>query len=326
MFPVLRSMLGASAVALSALVAAPYAAVHAQEITVYSAGPAGLARGLSEGFTKATGTQVKLFQATTGKVMARIEAERANPQVDVLISASWSSAVDLKARGDLAAYESPNAAQVPDVLKDSHYVAQGAAAIALVWNSKSGRPKPSDWSDLARPEYRDAVTMPDPAASGAAYGLIEGLIAAKGDGAWQMLESLKVNGMIVPGANAQALNPVLQGARSAVFGAVDYIALGAQKKGEAIEVIYPSTGTVVEARPMMILRWSKNPDAAKKFIDYVLSDEGQKMVAATLMLPARTDIHAQRTGWADIKLLPAAEESDARRAATLARFRRVMGM
>jgi ABC-type Fe3+ transport system substrate-binding protein len=34
--------------------------------------------------------KVTVFQATTGKVMARLEAEQANPQADVLISASWT--------------------------------------------------------------------------------------------------------------------------------------------------------------------------------------------------------------------------------------------
>lgn len=315
----------AGAVLAATLMAGAGSAV-AGEITVYSAGPAGLAKGLTESFAKETGTEVKLFQATTGKVMSRISAERSNPQVDVLISASWSSATDLKKKGDLMAYTSPNAAKVPAALKDSHYVAQGAAAIALVWNSKSGKPKPSDWWDLAKPAYKDAVTMPDPAASGAAYGLIEGLVAAKGDAAWDLFKALKANGMTVPGANAKALNPVLQGARAAVFGAVDYIALGAQKKGESIEIIYPSTGTIVEARPMMIFKWSKNPEAAKKFIDYVLSMEGQKMVAKTLMLPARTDVEAQRTGWNDLKLLPETEDSPAKREATLKKFKSVAGM
>ena len=43
--------------------------------------------------------KVTVFQATTGKVMARLEAEQANPQADVLISASWDTAEDLHQRG-----------------------------------------------------------------------------------------------------------------------------------------------------------------------------------------------------------------------------------
>ena len=146
-------------------------------MTVYTAGPKGLANALAKGFTAKTQIKVNLFQATTGKVMARLAAEQANPQCDVLVSASWATAPALKAKGQLLAYMSPNAKTVPAALKDPDYVAQGAAALAIIWNPKTGKPKPHDWSDLALASYKNAVTMPDPAASGSAYGLVSGLAA-----------------------------------------------------------------------------------------------------------------------------------------------------
>jgi iron(III) transport system substrate-binding protein len=301
------------------------ASASAQQITVYTAGPAGLAKNLATGFEKQTGVKVNVFQATTGQIMARLTAERANPQADVLISASWETAVDLKAAGQLLAYESPNAKTVTPALKDTHYVAQGAAALAIVWNAKSGKPRPTDWSDLATEAYKDAVTMPDPSLSGSAYGMVSGLASHKSYG-WKLFENLKANGALVPGANAQALNPVLQGARAAVMGAVDYIAIGARDKGESIEVIYPASGTVLESRPAMILQTSKNAADAKRFIDYMLSEEGQKLVADTFLLPARTDIAAKRPGWSDIKLLDQQAASEQERAQTLQRFKSVMGL
>ncbi|MDP2358264.1 MAG: extracellular solute-binding protein [Beijerinckiaceae bacterium] len=154
---------------------------------------------------------------------------------------------------------------------------------------------------------------------------MSGLVSHKSYG-WKLFEGLKTNGALVPGANAQALNPVLQGARAAVMGAVDYIALGAREKGEGIEVIYPASGTVLEARPAMILQSSKNADNAKRFIDYILSQEGQALVADTYLLPARTDIKAKRAGWADIKLLDQQASSEQERLATLQRFKSVMGL
>ncbi len=296
----------------------------AQSVTVYTAGPQDLADALSKGFTAKSKAKVNLFQGTTGQVMAKIAAEAANPQVDVLISASWDTGVDLASKGQLLDYTSANAKNVPAELKTANYVAQGAAALAIVWNSKTGKPKPSDWADLAKPEYKDQVTMPDPAASGSAYGLVSGLVANQNLG-WKYFETMKANGTAVVGANAAALNPVMQGAKSAVFGAVDYISIDAKAKGEAIEVIYPATGTVLESRPMMIMKTSKNVEQAKQFIDYVLSDEGQKLVADVYLLPARTDIAAKRAGWKEIKLLPADANATAqKRAETLAQFKKVM--
>ncbi|MFN4282135.1 MAG: ABC transporter substrate-binding protein [Alphaproteobacteria bacterium] len=300
-------------------------AAQAQQLTVYTANPASLIDNLAKGFEKQTGTKVNVFQATTGQLMARLQAESANPQADVLISAAWDTAIDMKAKDQLLAYESPNAKNVPAALKDQYYVAQGAAALAIIWNPKSGKTKPADWADLAKPEYKDMLTMPDPSSSGAAYGLVSGLTALPNFG-WGYFETLKANGTIVPGANAQALNPVMQGAKAAVIGGVDYISLEAKTKGEQIEVIYPSSGTVLEARPAMILKTTKNPEAAKRFIDYMLSDEGQKIVADVYLLPARTDIAAKRAGWNDIKLLAVEESTASKRAETLAKFKATMGL
>ncbi|MEI2420415.1 ABC transporter substrate-binding protein, partial [Arthrospira platensis SPKY2] len=125
---------------------------------------------------------------------------RSNPLADVVISASWDSAVALKDRGDLLEYISPNASGVPDFLKDTHYVAQGVSALAMVWNRNSSAPMPTDWMDLVDPVYKNEVTMPDPAQSGAAFQLVTGLLASKGeDDTWSMMSALNDNGMIVPG-------------------------------------------------------------------------------------------------------------------------------
>ncbi|WYX26898.1 extracellular solute-binding protein [Achromobacter xylosoxidans] len=115
---------------------------------------------MAAGFQEKTGIKVDVFQATTGKVMARLEAESANPRADVLISASWDTAQDLDQRGWLLAYESPNAAQVPARFKAPTYVAQGISALGIVWNSRSGTPEPRDWSDLTGPQFKQKVTTP----------------------------------------------------------------------------------------------------------------------------------------------------------------------
>lgn len=308
----------AAALSLTALPAA------AQSITVYTAGPGDLADALAAGFEAETGIAVEVFQGTTGQVMARLEAEEANPQADVVISASWDSATDMYARGLLLEHRSPNTEAVPDFLKHSHYVAQGVSALAIAWNPESGTPRPEDWSDLASDDFADLVTMPDPAQSGSAFELIAGLEASRGDAAWELFAELAEKGMIVPGPNAAALNPVLQGAKAAVFGAVDYISFGQAADGESIEVIVPDSGTVIAPRPMMILASTGNEQAARDFIDYVLSDAGQELVAATYLMPARTDVEALRPGIAELNVIEFdADAVSARRDELIARFNEV---
>ena len=145
--------------------------------------------------------------------------------------------------------------------------------------------------------------MPDPAKSGSALTLVQGLVAQDANQAWQLFDGLAANDLLVPGANAAALNPVLQGAKGVVFGAVDYVVINAQAKGENIEVIYPSEGTVLAPRPIMIPRSTQNSDAAEMFVDFLLSEEAQTMVAAQFILPARTDIEAKRPGWNDLTII-----------------------
>jgi iron(III) transport system substrate-binding protein len=300
------------------------ASVHA--LTVYTAGPGNLSKKLAQGFERKTGVKVDLFQATTGKVMARIEAEASNPHADVLISASWDTAQDLDRRGWLAPYTSPNAEHVPPMFKTPDYVAQGISALGIVWNKNTGKPEPRDWRDLAQPAYRDQVTTPNPALSGASLDLLLGLQDRLGEGAWSLFDSLHKNGMVVLGPNAQAINPVLQGAKSAVFGAVDYVAYAAAANGEAVKVIFPTSGTVIAPRPMMILKTSRVQAEARAFIDYVLSEEGQNLVAAAYLIPARDDIDTPRTRLKDLKLLPQDDGSNAKsRADVLKRFNTLFG-
>ena len=313
LFRVLRHCLGGALVFASLQPAA-------QALTVYTAGPAGLIKALAQGFEKQGGEKVEVFQADSGKVMARVESEAGNPRVDVLISASWDSALDLHQRGWLLDYQSPNARTVPAAYKGPSYVAQGLSALAIAWNPSSGTPRPGDWNDLAAPAFQGKVNMPDPSRSGTALELISGLQSQHGAQAWKLFAELHANGMHIAGANAQALNPVLQGAKAAVFGAVDYVTFASRAKGEKVEIIFPSSGTVVAARPMMIFKHSPQPEQAKRFVDYVLSDEGQRIVAQSLMLPARADVPAQRPALDSFKAF--AQESDAQRAGRAALLQR----
>ncbi|MGV7092169.1 ABC transporter substrate-binding protein [Siccibacter turicensis] len=292
----------------------------AHALTVYTAGPGSLAKGLASGFEKKTGVTVNIFQATTGKVMARLEAEQANPQADVLISASWDTAEDLHARGWLQPYQSANADKVPDALKSADYVAQGVSALGIVWNTKSGTPEPKEWNDLTAPAFKDKVTTPDPALSGASLDLLIGLQNGMGDKAWTLFDALKKNGMVVSGPNAQAVTPVMQGAKAAVFGAVDYVTYGNIEQGESLKVIFPASGTVIAPRPMMILKTTPHQADAQAFVDYVLSPEGQKMVADAWLMPARTDVQAKRPLFTELNLLPTKSDGTSERSAVLKRF------
>ena len=82
------------------------------KVTVYMPSPAGLADKLAALFTEKTGVEVEQFQGTTGEILARLEAEQVNPVADVVILASWSDGLGMKADDNLESYTPANADKV----------------------------------------------------------------------------------------------------------------------------------------------------------------------------------------------------------------------
>lgn len=73
------------------------------------------------------------------------------------------------------------------------------------------------------------------------------------------------NGMMIPGANKAALEAVTTGEKGILVAGVDYNAYSSMAKGEPLNIYYPASGTVINPRPAMILKSSKNVDNAKAF-------------------------------------------------------------
>ncbi len=276
-------------------------------LTVYTAGPEGLANKLIEEFQTQTGIKVEMFQGTTGKILARLEAEKSNPVADVVILASLPSAQGLKNEGLTLPY--PEAKNADKLNKDwsdpeGNYFSTSASALGIAYNTKLVTTPPTSWSDLAKPEYKDQVNIPDPSLSGSALDFITGYLSDKGESGWSLFEQYKANGAAMAGANQEALDPVITGAKSIVASAVDYMTYKAKAKGEPIDIVYPQEGTVISPRPAAILKSTKHEENAKAFIDYLLSDEAQKLVSDAALLPGRTDIKAEnRANLDEIPLL-----------------------
>lgn len=278
-----------------------------EKIVVYTAGPKGLAEKIQAEFEKKSGIKVEQFQGTTGKILSRLEAEKNNPKADVVIVASWPSAVGMKKDGWTQAYaDAKNADKlVPEwVDSEKHFFGYSASALGIVYNTDLVKTAPKDWNDLTGADWKDQVNFPDPTLSGSAVDFISGYLNDKGDEGWKLFEDIKKNGAYLAGANAEALDPVVTGSKKAVIAGVDYMAYSAKEKGEAIDIIYPESGTVINPRPAMILKDAPNVDGAKQFIDFLLSDEGQKLTTDAKLIPGRADIQADgRPGKDDIPLL-----------------------
>ena len=269
----------------------------AQSVTLYTAGPANLATGMAGAFTGKTGIKVDVYQATSGDVLARLEAERNKPRADVVVLASWGEGLAVRDRGLVDSYSSPETKKLRrEWVDNGGLAAQGGAALAMILNNDQVKKEqqPQSWFDLASPFWKDALTMPDPTLSGSAAEFIAIFAQVHGQKAWKLFEDLARNGMLVPGPNNAALNPVLSGAKKGTISGVDYISYGQIAKGERLTIHYPKEGTVVALRPVFVQKDAPHREEGRKLVDFMLSEEGQGLVTKSFLIPARLDIRAQR--------------------------------
>ena len=274
------------------------------KVTVYMPSPAGLADKLAADFEKKTGVEVEVFQGTTGEILARLEAEEANPVADVVILASWSDGLSMKKDGKLESYVPQSSDKVVSgwIDEDSMLFGYSASAVGVIYNTTILPELSADWSDLKNPEYKDLLAIPDPEKSGACKDFVAGYVTNYG---WDDFEGMAENGMIVPGANKAALEAVTTGEVGILVAGVDYNAYSSIKKGEPLAIYYPEGGTVVNPRPAMIMKTAPDKDNAKAFVDYLLSEDAQKMVADAYLLPGRVDIeYDNRTTLSEIPQIP----------------------
>ncbi|RRK10882.1 extracellular solute-binding protein [Lactiplantibacillus garii] len=255
-----------------------------QVLTVYAAGPKPLSDKIVKGFEKQSGIKVKTFDGTTGKILSKLKAEDRNPQADVLILASMAAGVDLQNQGKLVTYDAKRVTKLNPKFQDTKHQLfnYSASAVGITYHKTSGQTAPTDWTDLTKSTYKNAVTIPDPKTSGSSLDFINVYQQKHGD---SLFKALNQNGADIGGANKEVLDAVVTGQKKAVLGGVDYMSISAIKKGEKIGFAYPKSGTLVNPRPAMILKSSQHQAAAKKFVDYLLSDKVQKQVKAKYLIP-----------------------------------------
>lgn len=223
----------------------------------------------------------------TPRVLAKLRAEIAagQPQADLLLIADSVTMEGLKKEGLLLAYKAPAAAGYPAGTHDPDGTWFGTKLITtgIVYNTKAPM-KPTSWRDLVKPETKGLVQLPTPLSSGAALIHTAALTANLSEG-WKYFEQLKANGAAATGGNGDVLRAVAGGEKLYGF-VVDFITIREKAKGAPVEFVFPTEGVSVVTEPVAILKSSKNPEAAKAFIDFLLSPEGQALATIQGYIPA----------------------------------------
>lgn len=277
--------------AFTAVVTLGLLAVNADaaNLVLYTSQPNEDAQATVDGFMAANpDIKVDWVRDGTPKIMAKLmaEIEAGNPGADLLLIADTVTLERMKQAGQLMAYKSPEAAHYDASLYDADgaYYSTKLITTGIMYNTAAGM-KPTSWKDLAKPEAKGLVAMPSPLTSGAALIHAQTLAGVDGLG-WDYYKQLQANGATAAGGNGAILKSVASGEKA--YGmVVDYMPIREKAKGAPVEFVFPEEGVSAVTEPVAILSTTKNADAAKKFVDYVLSEKGQDGFLKLGYIPAR---------------------------------------
>ncbi len=251
-------------------------------LLVYSA--QGYDKNTVAAFQSATGIPTKLVDDSTGPLLARIQAERANPQWGLLWVDGNEAFASLDKQGLLAKH-----LRVPTltatgrslVPADKSFVPTGATmACTLIYDSHTVKSPPTTWQQLLDSQWKGKVGMNDPAVSGPTYPCVAGLMNMLGGVAQgeSYLSKLKANGLHVSQTNPDTLH-LLQTGQIKLALIQSSAAVGAAAKTPGLKVAYLPKLTLL---PGAIGIDAKAPAAerqeAQQFVDFVLSAAGQKQM------------------------------------------------
>jgi iron(III) transport system substrate-binding protein len=227
----------------------------------------------------------------TPRIMAKLRAEieAGQPQADVLLIADAVTMEGLKAEGRLLAHEAANVSAYPPGLHDNGktWFATKLITTGIVYNTKAPA-KPTSWLDLLKPAAKGQVVMPSPLVSGAALIHAATLTSNLSEG-WKYYEGLKANGAMAAAGNGDILKQVAGGEK--LYGMiVDFMPIREKAKGAPVEFVFPTEGVSAIGEPVAILKTTQNPAAAKAFVDFLLSKEGQEVALKQGYVPAHPDV------------------------------------
>jgi putative spermidine/putrescine transport system substrate-binding protein len=226
--------------------------------------------------------------AGSGDEIEAIKANKDNkgPQAPDVIDVGLSFGPSAKAEGLTMPYKVSTWDSIPDSAKDpeGHWYGDYYGVLAMMVNKDLVKNVPADWADLLKPEYANSVALAgDPRASNQAIqavyaaGLSKGAAAgeAAGTAGLEFFKELNAAGNFVPVIGKPA---TLAQGQTPILINWDYNALAGRDTlngNPPVDVVVPKTGVVAGVYVQAISAYAPHPNAAKLWMEYLYSDEGQ---------------------------------------------------
>jgi iron(III) transport system substrate-binding protein len=256
-------------------------AQSAERITLYTSVTQDTVSAVVAGFQAAhPGATVDVFRATTGQLNARIAADvrSGGLRADVIWATDPLSMQSYASQNLLHTWPLPQLSGVPAQFRSQYF--WGTRILTLVIVARKGlTPAPKTWADLANPQYRGAVAVPDPATAGSAFAALGYFSQQPGYGI-DFYRRLKANGAVQVATVPQVVTDVAQGKYRLGITLETEVRMAA-RAGSPVEPIWPSDGGIALYSPIAQTTRTDHAAAAQDWLRYVLSADGQKRIALT---------------------------------------------
>jgi iron(III) transport system substrate-binding protein len=267
------------------------------ELNVYTALETDQLKAYTEGFNKAhPDITLKWTRDSTGVITAKLLAEKANPQADIVFGVSASSLAVFDNEGMLLPYAPKGLDKVSAKYRDPKnppaWVGMDVYGAAICFNTveakKQNLPKPETWEDLLKPVYKGKITMPNPASSGTGYFDVTAWIQMWGEQkAWKYMDDLHAN---IAQYTHSGSKPCRQaGAGEFPIGiSFEYRAVTTKKSGAPVDIIFPKEGLGWDLESSGIMKNTKKLDAAKALMDWMITPAAMELYSknfAVLSVP-----------------------------------------
>lgn len=273
-------------------------------VVVYTSVDDVFARPVAESFTRETGIEVRLVPDTeetksTG-LLNRLIAEKSRPVADVFWSGDPVRAGILKRQGVSESYRSAQAKDLPARFSDpgGHWTGFSARARVLIYNRnavKQGQ-EPKSVMDLLDPRFKGKACIANPL-FGTTSMHAAALFAVLGEGkAVAFFEGFSQNGGKVLSSNGEVRRRVAAGEFAVGITDTDDANV-ARLEGKPVGVVFPDSdgmGTLVVPNCAVLIAGAPHPEAARRFLDYLLRPETEQALAESeaAQMPVRPGVPA----------------------------------
>ncbi len=255
-----------------------------QTLTIYAGMLEEHAALAAQEFEKATGIETNFVRMSGGEILARIKAEKDNPQASVWYGGGSLTFIEADKLGLLEHYTSPTAAVISDNFKDPNGAWTGIYSGYLgfeadqEWLDEVGAPMPQTWDDLLKPIYKGEIVFAHPGSSSTAYNVLVTMLQLKGEEAgWDYLQKLNENVRQYTKSGSGG-GRMIQLHECGISIGYMHDAIAFKREGyDHITFTTPKEGTGYEIGAVAIIKGAPELDAAKQFIDWCLTPEAQEL-------------------------------------------------